>query len=55
MQHYKLNSKEKLNKDEYIRMQIRLAFLLRDDLSDDENLEDLRFTIDEDWEHDSHG
>lgn len=28
--------------------------LLRDDLQEEENLEDLQFTLSEDWDHDSH-
>ena len=55
MRHYKLNKNERLSKDEYLKVMIRVAFLLRDDIIENEELEDLRFTLFEDWEHDSHG
>lgn len=55
MRHYKLNKNERLSKDEYLKVMIRIAFLLRDDIIENEELEDLRFTLFEDWEHDSHG
>ena len=36
-------------------MQIRIIYLLRDDLIDDDCLEELKFILDQDWEHDSLG
>jgi hypothetical protein len=35
----------KLVKDEYIKMQIPLIYILRDDLMDDDALEELKFTL----------
>ena len=47
--------KEKLVKDQYLMVQLRLVNILRDDLAEDLNIEELRFTLNQDWEHDSKG
>ena len=48
MEIYKFDGK-KLLKSEYIRIQIRLAYLLRDDLTEESNIDELKFTLEEDW------
>lgn len=53
MENYKFDGK-KLLKSEYLKMQVRLAYLLRDDLADESNLDELKFTLEEDWYHDPH-
>lgn len=52
MGHYKMEN-NKLVRDQYLKIHVRLAHLLRDDLSED--VEDLKFLLLEDWDHDSHG
>ena len=55
MLNYKFDIKEKLIKDQYLMVQLRLVNILRDDLAEDLNIEELRFTLNQDWEHDSKG
>ena len=55
METYKFDVKEKLLKDEYFRGQLKLINILRDDLAEEESIDELRFTLDQDWEHDSKG
>lgn len=46
MRHYQIEN-NKLIKDQYLKVHIRLAHILRDDLSED--AEELKFLLLEDW------
>ncbi|CAK59329.1 unnamed protein product (macronuclear) [Paramecium tetraurelia] len=53
MAHYQFDINNKLIKENYLKTHIRLAYLLRKDIEEDR--EEIKFLLLEDWEHDSKG
>lgn len=55
MELYKFGKNQALSKYEYTQTQLKLACLLRPELKDPLNYEELKRILDQDWKHDTQG